>query len=112
MCSLNNYKPSVALNSYGGQNNFVVLSLGKNPRFFPTCLGNVDTFQANSYESLMSVNQSLSRNARLSSTERDGLSNSTRVYFLSKSNAYPGAAFQIANILREKFEVVYVIDLK
>mgnify|MGYP006280044127 FL=1 len=95
VCSLNNYKPSVALNHYSNLED-----------------SNINTFHANSYESLMSVNQSISRNARLSSSERDGISNSVRVYFLTKSNAYPGAVYQIAKIIKEKFEEVYLINLK
>jgi len=60
----------------------------------------------------MSVNQSISRNARFSSDEREGISNSVRVYFLSKSNANPGAVYQIGKLLQEKFDEVYLINLK
>jgi len=64
MCSLNNYKPSVSLSSY-------------------TTMGadSIKPFHANAYESLLSVIQSISRNARLSDDERTFGSLATRVYF-------------------------------
>lgn len=60
----------------------------------------------------MNVNQSISRNARLTPEERANLSKSTRVYFLTKCNAYPGAVYQIGKIIKEKFEEVCLINLK
>lgn len=90
---MNNYKPSVTLTSY-------------------SLLGEINAFCANAYESLMNVHQSISRNTRLTSNEITKKEFSSRVYILSKASAYPGAAFQVIDLLKGKFKEIIPIDLE